>query len=342
MQSEKDRSSSGLSLDSSNLLVFLFKWRYYLIGICFIATVASAIASYLIEEKFRSTVVMFATSQHSIGEQFYEDTKKNDLLEYGEKEDAERLLQIMNSERIRSRIISKYDLWSHYEISAEDPGARTLMQKEYDSNVSSRLTRFGSIEVQVLDKNPELARDVANDIAYLTDSVANQMRNDRALDAFQYAKSSLEQVQEEIRLMEDSMGTLYDLGIYDYITQIEGLNDQYATALAEGQPKRAEDIREKMVTISAHANAFNKLTNLLEAAYEREAILKKRFDLMRIDATSKLPSTFVVDYASASDKKAYPVRWLIVVMSVVSAFIFSVIAILTWENFRNLKSSGRI
>ncbi|MCH2198376.1 MAG: hypothetical protein MK081_06305 [Flavobacteriales bacterium] len=277
MQSETT-NNSGTSLDSTNLLVFLFKWRFYLVGICFIAAVAAAIASFIIEEKFRSAVVMFATPQHSIGEQFYEETKKNDLLEYGEKEDAERLLQIMNSDRIRIRIIEKHNLWDHYEIERDTPGANTLMQKEYDGNVSTRLTKFGSIEIEVLDKLNTLARDIANDIAYLTDSVANDMRNARANDAFQYAKSSYHQVQEEIRIMEDSMGVLYDLGIYDYITQIEGLNDQYATALAEGQPARAENIREKMVIISGHANAFNKLTNLLEAAYDREAILKKRYD----------------------------------------------------------------
>ncbi|MCH2198375.1 MAG: hypothetical protein MK081_06300 [Flavobacteriales bacterium] len=63
---------------------------------------------------------------------------------------------------------------------------------------------------------------------------------------------------------------------------------------------------------------------------------------MQIDATSKLPSTFIVDRAAAADKKAYPVRWLIVAMSVLSAFVFSVIAILTFENYRKLKSEGRI
>ena len=63
---------------------------------------------------------------------------------------------------------------------------------------------------------------------------------------------------------------------------------------------------------------------------------------MQIDATSKLPSTFIVDRAAAADKKAYPVRWLIVAMSVLPAFVFSVIAILTFENYRKLKSEGRI
>lgn len=336
------KESSSTSLDSTNLLVFLFRWRIHIIVLCGIAAIASAIASGLIEEKFRSAVTMFAVPQNSIGEQFYEEQKKNDLLEFGEKEDAERMLQILNSDRVRARIIQKYNLWEHYDIPSDEAGANTKMQKEYDSNVGTRLTKFGSIEIEVMDKTNTVARDIANDIAHFADSVANKLRNDRAMDAFQYAESSLLQVQDEIRVMEDSMSTLYNIGVYDYITQIEGLNDQYATAIIEGQPGRAETIRLQMAEISKYANTFNKLTTLLEAAYDREAILKKRFDLMKIDATSKIPSTFIVDTATASDKKAYPVRWLIVVMSVASVFVFSVIAILSIENYRKLKREGKI
>ena len=130
------------------------------------------------DEYYQSTVVMFATSQHSIGEQFFEETKKNDLLAYGETEDAERLLQILNSHRIRNRIIEKFDLFTHYNIDPSEPGAQADMALTYGSNVSANLTRFGSIKVSVLDTDPFLARDMANDMAHLVDSIANRMRND--------------------------------------------------------------------------------------------------------------------------------------------------------------------
>jgi hypothetical protein len=277
---------------------------------------------------------MFATPQHSIGEQFYEEVKRNDLLEYGETEDAERLLQILNSDRIRSRIIEKYDLWSHYDIDRSEAGAQAMLGKEYNSNVDARLTRYGSIEVSVLDREPQRAADMANDIAFLADSVANRLRNDRAGDALGYARSSLEQVQQEITSMEDDLGKLYELGVYDFATQIEGLNEQYATAIAKGANANAEKIRRQMAEISHYANEFNKLSNLIEAAYEREAILKKRFELMKLDAETQMPSAFVVDYAAPADKKAKPIRWLIVVMSVASTLVFALLILLGAENLK--------
>lgn len=323
------------SLDSSHLLHFIFDRRkiFFLIGVG--ATVLSSIAAMLMESQFKSSAIMFASPQHSIGEQFYEEVKRNDLLEYGETEDAERLLQILNSDRIKTRIISKYDLWSHYEIDRDTPGAQALLGKEYSGNVDARLTRYGSIEVHVYDTDPIQAADMTNDIVYLADSVSNKLRNDRATEALIYATTSLQHVQNEIASMETELGKLYEIGIYDFATQIEGLNEQYATAIATGMDNNAEEIRLQMAAISVHANAFNKLSNLIEAAYEREAILKKRYELMKLDAETQMPSAFVVDYAAPADKKSKPIRWLIVMMSVVSTLAFALIALLVADNLKH-------
>jgi uncharacterized protein involved in exopolysaccharide biosynthesis len=50
----------------------------------------------------------------------------------------------------------------------------------------------------------------------------------------------------------------------------------------------------------------------------------------------------VVDYASAADKKSFPIRWLIVAMSTISAFVFTFIVLLIVDNFNRLRSQGRI
>lgn len=326
-------TSNDSTLNSTHLLRFIFDRRKTFLIIGIVSAGLSSAAALLMEEQFKSTVIMFATPQHSIGEQFYEEIKRNDLLEYGETEDAERLLQILNSDRIRNRIIQKYDLWKHYDVEQTSAGAQSLLGKEYNSNVDARLTRYGSIEVAVFDRVPQQAADMANDIAFLADSVANRLRNERAQEALVYAGSSLNQVQEEIQSMETRLGKLYELGVYDFATQIEGLNEQYATALAKGSGN-AEKIRRQMAEISLHANDFNKLSNLIEAAYDREAILKRRFELMKLDAETQMPSAFIVDSAAPADKKSKPIRWLIVAMSVVSTLALALLILLAAENLK--------
>ncbi|MGB1636727.1 MAG: hypothetical protein ACPHBR_08080, partial [Flavobacteriales bacterium] len=88
--------SSSNPMESTHLLVFLYRNLKTLVAVGLVAALAATGVALMLDEYFESTVVMFATSQHSIGEQFFEETKKNDLLAYGETEDAERLLQILN------------------------------------------------------------------------------------------------------------------------------------------------------------------------------------------------------------------------------------------------------
>ena len=310
------------------LLRKVWGWRNPLIIAGLIGGVLSAAATFLIEPEFQSSVVLFALPQQSIGAQFYEAEKREDILAYGETEDAERLLQILNSDRVRRRIIEKYDLWTHYDITRDEPGAQADMAKKYAGKVGASLTRYGSIQIDVYDTDPEMARDMANDIANLTDSVANQLRNDRALEAFRYAKQSLQQHQKGIERMENRLGELRREGVYDYPVQIEGLNEQYATALAEGQPGRAADILGKMERLAPFATEFNQLTTKLEDAFEQEAVLKKRFDLNKLDAESQIPAAFVVDRAAAADKKARPVRWLLTVMGAISVALSALVFLL--------------
>lgn len=327
------------ALDSSHLLHFIYRKRRAFIVLGLASAVLSSVVSLMMEEQFRSSVILFATPQHSIGEQFYEEVKRNDLLEYGETEDAERLLQILNSDRIRSRVIEKYNLWEHYAIDRTAPGARSSLMEEYSSNVDANLTRYGSIEVSVLDTDPQVAANIANDIAFLADSVANQLRNERARAALRYAAASYNQVQDEIEEMEQKIGVLHGLGLYEFETQIGGLNEQYATAMAEGNLRNAELIKQQMAELSQHATQFSKLTSLIEAAYEREAVLKKRYELMKLDAETQLASAFVVDYAAPADKKAKPIRWLIVAVSVVATCAFGLLALLAVENIQRSEAA---
>lgn len=330
------------SLESANLLILLYRWRKPLTVICAAAVVVSSAVSLIIPEKYKSTVVMFATQQHSFGEQLLEEIKKEDVLAYGEEEDAERLLQLINSDQIRNKIIDKYDLWTVYDIRRDERGANTLISREYNDNVTARLTKFGSIEVAVLDEKPERARDMANDIAAYADTVANKMRTDRAMQAYLFAQNTLKTVEAEVKTMEDSLKYLQELGVYSYLDQIAALTDQYGTALAEGHPDRAKSIKAEMDFLSKYGSAYGKLSTGLEEAYKKLGILTKRFDLMKIDVETNLPSKFVVDQAAAADKKSYPIRWLIVAMSTASTFVFGVIFLLIWDNIQRLRASGRL
>jgi len=200
--------------------------------------------------------------------------------------------------------------------------------------VGADLTRFGSIRIHVLDTDPNIAKDIANDLVYLVDSLANALRNDRAQNALILAESSYNNAVLEIQEAEDGLGKLHAQGMYDFEAQVEGLTAEYGRAVADNNMKGARIIQNDLERISKLANKYNKLTNFLEPAYEQLATLKKRYDLMKVDASTQLPSSLVVDYAQAADKKSYPVRWFIVVVSAISSLAMTLILLLIFDSIK--------
>lgn len=339
---EPKSTESQTSLESSNLFILLYQWRKPIILVSITAAILSAVVSLLMKERYKSAVVLYAEQQHSFGAQLLEDVQKEDLLTYGEEEDAERLLQMINSDQVRNKVIEKYELWDVYEIQRDQRGANTLIAREYQDNVSAKLTKFGSVEVAVLDEKPERARDMANDIALFADSVANRMRSERAMTAFKYAEASLQSALNEVQVMEDSMKVLQEMGVYSYLDQIAALTEMYGTAIAGGHPDRAQQLKAQMDFLSKYGTTYVNLETNLKEAYAKLNVLRKRYDLMKIDVESNIPVMRVVDYASAADKKSLPIRWLIVAMSTLSAFVFTFILLLIIDNFKRLRAEGRI
>jgi len=179
-------------LDSTNLLNFLIKWRKHLIIVIIASIALSSLfsSSWFITPKYKSTVVMFPTASNALSQALLGDTKsaKQDILEFGEQEQAEQLLQILNSSVIRDRVIKKYNLMSHYKIDTTSRYKMTKLFDEYENNITFKRTEFMAVEIDVLDKDPQLAADIANDISALLDTVKNQMQKERAVKGFEIVK----------------------------------------------------------------------------------------------------------------------------------------------------------
>lgn len=329
------------SLESTNLLIMLYFWRKPILKVSIAAAILSAVVSLLMKDRYKSTVIMYAEQQHSFGAQLLEYGGA-DLITLGEERDAERLLQIINSDQVRNKIVEKYQLWDVYEIEKDRKGVVALIAQEYSENVYAQITKFGSVEISVLDESPERARDMANDIALFTDSLANRLRSDRAMTAFKQVETSLQSAKEDVRIMEDSMKVFKELGMYSYVDQIAALTEMYGTAIAEGHPERAQLLKDDMNKLSQYATAYTNLEQRLNAAYDKVNILRKRYDLMQIDIESSIPAMRIVDAASAADKKKYPIRWLIVTLSTLSAFIFTFITLIIIDNFKKLRAQGKL
>jgi uncharacterized protein involved in exopolysaccharide biosynthesis len=331
---------------SEKLLLFLSVWGKPLVIIAIIAFLASVIfsSSYFIKPKYKSTLIMYPVSTSSISKALLSTTYgvQQDVLEFGAEEQAEQMLQILNSNLIRDRIIAKYDLANHYGIKPNEKYRLTKLYKEYENNITFRRTENMAIKVSVLDHDPQIAADIANDIAALFDSTKTAMQRERALKAFHIVEGEYLKKQAEIQQMEDSLVKLRELGVFDYETQTEMINQQLAVEIAKGNKRGIEALQAQLNILARYGGSYVSIRNQLEFEKKQLSDLKAKYEEARVDAFESLPQKFVVTTAYKAEKKSYPIRWLIVTISVLSSLFLAIIVIIIIENFSSFKTKKKI
>ena len=333
--------------DSTNFLVFLYHWRKPLIIVTLVALIGSIIisSSLFIVPKYKSTVIMFPTSTNSISKALLADNAgdKQDVLQFGEEEQTEQMLQILNSNKIRDKIIEKYNLMQHYRINPNSQYKNTKLFKAYENNIEFRRTEFMAVKITVLDKDPDTAALIANNIAELLDSTKNQMQKERAIKAFRIVEAEYFQLKNEIQVKEDSLTRLREFGVHDYESQAEMINQQLAIELARGNRSGVAALENKLEILAKYGGPYVSIRDALEHDKKQLSEVKTKYEESKIDAVEVLPQKFVVSSAYAAEKKSYPIRWIIVLVSSVSAFILAILilAVLDSLSIYNKKKKVR-
>jgi uncharacterized protein involved in exopolysaccharide biosynthesis len=328
-----ENNNQKVDFNSTNFFLFIWNWKKILIIVSISAAIISAAASYLITPKFKSTVVLFPTSTNSISKALINSNPGNnqDILEFGEEEQAEQLLQILNSSKIRDKVIERFNLAKHYEIDTNSQFKNTYLIKEYSENISFKRTEFMAVEINVMDKNPQMAADMANSISNLLDSLKNEMQKERALRGYEIVKKNFESIQNEINILNDSLRIIREKGVNDYETQAEMINQELAIQLGKGNIQGVERLEAKLDTLSKYGGIYVFLRNNLGYKTEQLNRIKAKLDEAKVDADEYIPQKFTVDTAFKAEKKTTPVRWLIVFLSTFSAFMLTILILIFIE-----------
>ncbi len=366
---QKARESTYL--ESSSLLFLLLRWRKPLI-IIFLATLVASLvfsSSFFIKPKYRSSVVFFPSATNSVSKALLEESpsEKQDILAFGEEEQAEQMLQILNSDEIREMIIKKYDLLTHYNISPDENYPMTKLNEKFKDNISFSRTEFMSVRIDVMDTDPQMAANIANDIASLLDSMKTKIQRSRAEAALIIVRSAYDSKMAAMKIKEDSLRKICEMGVMDFPTQVEILNKEYAQAMSmyanenaslpvlekykpendtsvigtksriSGAQARMKNIESQMQVLTKYGGASVSLNEELKLEREELSKIKTQYDKLSVDAMQNLTPKFIVNKAVKAEKKSYPVRWLIVLVSVTLTFILSVVVLLVIERTREIK-----
>lgn len=292
--------------DNTPLLKAIFKWKWHIIIISIIAAIAGVIFSgpKFITPKYKSDAIVYPGGRTEFSDETY----------------TEQMLQIMESQEIIDSITENLDLMNHYKIDKNYQHAKTALLGEYHDRVSISKTPYDAVKIKVLDEDPEIACAMVNEIIRLYNVKFNEIYKNRKWENVRMYEKNLARKYAFIDSLKKELTQITsDDNMINYLYLSKGNSIAY---FSEGNNNNPENISNAIALVELIASETEAYSEI-KLEYERE-IRQADGDITYLNVVSR---PFV------ADKKATPVRWIIVALCGITAFLASVLGAAVIEKF---------
>ncbi|MDG1098596.1 MAG: Wzz/FepE/Etk N-terminal domain-containing protein [Bacteroidia bacterium] len=336
----KDLISAGIAEKSINfidVLNFFWRWRkYILITVLASGIIAAVFSSPLfMTPKYKATHILYPTTNNSVSNALLTELnqRQKDPLELGGDEEAEKALQVLQSSTLMNRLVKNFGLMEHYNIDPKGGMPQSQLADQLKSNISFNRTRYLSVEINVMDESPEMAAKIANGIASLYDTVKTEIQKQIAVPALQIVERALQTKRDQITDIKKRLQVLGNKGIINYEEQTRALSEEIYKAQAAGRKGKVIELKKEKEQLIENGGEYMALNELIQIEETKKSDLISQLDKRTVDVTESLSHKFTVSEASAPERKAWPIRSLIVLLTMVTAFAGTSLVLLGVELF---------
>jgi len=325
--------------NSFSLINYIWKWRKMFLIVCGAAGVLGFVFSTktFIRPQYKATTIIYAPRTNSVSKILTNDNNINERLDvkaYAIEEETEQMMQMLNSRIIKDTLIARYDLAKYYGIGNTGKGWKAKTYKTLEGFMNITRTRYGAIAITVTDWNPEQAAQMANDIVAELDFLKNRIERERALAACQVLEKQIAAAEAQRKQVVDSMLTLAKQGVMLYEYQVERVMQQHAIALAQGNMAGVQRLQKEIDKLNEWGPISFALQKEQMQHSEQIAILKGKLLDAQTDLSQVMPVKFVFEEAVAPDKKSYPKKLVIAVLSSIATFIIMLTSLLLYDKIK--------
>lgn len=329
-----------------------------MLGAVLLAALVSIVVALMLPNIFKSTAVFYPTNpQTTDPDRIVIDGGKLELS--GRTEDIDRVITIGNSQPLAEHIIDKFKLRQHYKIAPSDNPAldEQAALDEFSSNLNIEHSDRDAIELTFQDRDKQLAARVANTLVSVIDSFNQQLTLDNRRRVLGLYRTRYEFLKDEYnRARKDLLEGRRRYGIYGLEQQsrylgMEIIKTESALRRAEaaGRNGEAQELRRALyalthtdggnvINLESYVNGTDSMTTIYARFNDLQSRLvgaKSAYETADLAIKGRISSLYVVQKAYPAAKKSQPIRWLIVVSSVVITFALSVVLITLLELYRS-------
>lgn len=368
----KEQNDQSYSFDIFYLTKLIWSWKLPIVIVCLLAAVATYIFTgpKFITPLYKANVIFYPTSNTNLSTTLLTEPGNQgySVLEFGNDEDAEQLLQILSSDDMKNNVVLKFELAAHYGLDTSNNISMLSLRTMFNKNLEVKQTEYKAIEVVVFDKDPKLAAEIANYIANYADAKKNDIQKVKAKEALNIIT---EEYTRQINMMDSlnkSLAELRALGIYDYFEQTSQLNEAYtinkirleqeqallkvyeenknslpdtliikSKARVKGYQAAINSVKPTLDLISKHGGKYLNSINTLEMERKKLLSLKVRYESAKMGYEKTLPQKFIINSADVPEIASKPRRLLTTAIVSISTLLLALIIIVITDYFPNLR-----
>jgi uncharacterized protein involved in exopolysaccharide biosynthesis len=335
MSNSNEPNNPTYNFDLTDVILFLVKNFKKLAIIC----VAAAVLTYIftmpsiLQPLYGAKASFYPGTTNSVSSQLFYSIKEKakDPFAFADLEVTEQYLQLLNSNALKGRIINQYGLYNHYGIDRSNKYGEQKMNKYFSERITISRTDYNSIEILVKDHNPDTAAIIANGIMYTVDQMKKDMQNIVAKQVFAIIEKSYQNKLTQIDSIKSRLKELGKEGVYDLANQAKGISE----ISGKGQSNNYTDIEKSKLGI--YGGEVSLLNQMIEEEALNLTFLRTKYEQAQIDLNANMSNIFVIDYAGPSWDKVYPKRTIMLITSVLIAFLAGCVIILALQQYQKIK-----
>lgn len=301
-----------------DLLNIIFKWKITLAVVLVISVILSTVfsSSYFIKPKYKSWAVLYPSN----------------LMPYSQESPTEQMIQLFQSDSVFNHVVARFNLVRHYGLDSANPTFRHRLMSIYNENVSIKKTEYEAVRIEVLDQNPRVACEMINEMINAFNAHTLYLNQAKSRELTEVFKMQLKQKEKQIDSINTELKELaVKYGIIDYKAQSRELSKEYYRTLASGNEKKINELTNSLRNLEERGGKFHELQEHLERSTWEYAKVLEQYNTVLNDSKKQLTYTNLIVKPFPADKKSYPVRWLIVIISACAALLFALIIIVIIE-----------
>ena len=306
------------AFQNTNYLKWVIEHKRALIIVQVIAIIASVIFSspYFMPQQFKSFAVVYPYN----------------FSVYSHETPTEQMMEFLSSRDIKEGVIKQFNLAKHYDIDSTDHQWKSKLLEKYDKNVIINSTEFEAVELIVYDVNADTAYKIVNGILNILNQKVLMVQKAKSIEVANMWKKQMDMKKKECDSLSNLSKSLsVQYGLLDYSSQTREVTKAYYTNTASAKNNGVADQMRNMEEKGMELQSVN--AHLTSALTNYDDLLVKYEDAER-DVRKQLTYSNIITSPYAADKKSYPIRWLVVLITCLAAFLFSAVVLRTVERLK--------